>query len=209
MEQSKDLKYIVSVEQVQHLLAVYGIEDNSKKLSQIISKWLDTILNIHKMANSLEVYDTYEELLQAKQLQHLLESCLGDDITIKAKGFPNIKLTSKNLKNRILSLLEVVLCDITEIDIIIADNYLNIKHTPSNNQQLGFYATSLLNHTFKGSKITSLTKSEQYSLIYDLLFIAGKASRDDCKHEGFKNGGREKFLQVQDWIKAFKNYYKH
>ena len=207
MEQGNDLKYIVSVEQVQQLLAVYGIEDDSKSLSQKISKWLDTLLNTHKRLNLLEVHATYEELLQAKQLQHLLKSCLNDDITIKAKGFPNIKLTSKSLKNRFLSLLEGVLCDTTEIDMIIAQSHF--KNTPSNNQQLGFYATSLLSHTFKDSDITSLTKSEQYSLIYDLLFKAGEAYRDDCKHEGFKNGGREKFLQVQDWIRTFKNYYKH
>lgn len=209
MEQSNDLKNIVSVEQVQHLLAVYGIEDEPRNLSQKISKWLDTMLNIDKMANSLEVHATYEELLQAKQLQHLLESCLSDDITIKAKGFPNIKITSKNLKNRILSLLESVLLDTTEIDMIIAQSHF--KNTPSNNQQLGFYATSLLSHIFKDSNITSLTKSEQYSLIYDILFkaIPNKVFRDDCKHEGYNNGGREKYLLVQDWIKAFKNYYKH
>lgn len=204
--EEKDKKYNMGIDAIKSLLAAYDIEDDTNSLSTLICKWLEILLNTHDMVNSKDVSAIYEELLQAKHLQHIFESCISEDITIKAKGFSNMKITNTRLKSRILSLLEGILNDANEIDMLIAQNHF--KNMPTDNQQLGFFATSLINHTFKNSSIASLTKSEQCSLVYDLLFKAGKVYRDDCKHEGYNHGGREKFLQVQDWIKAFKKYYK-
>ena len=205
MGQSND-KYLLGVDIVKALLNVYGIQDDSNNISNAISKWLAILLYTHDLENSEEVSAEYQELLQAKQLQHILESCLDEDVYIKAKGFPNMKLTNTRLKNRILSLLKEISINATDIDVLIAKNHF--KNMPSDNEQLGFYAISIQGHTFNNTALSCLSKSEQYSLIYDLLFKVGKVFRDDCKHEGYKNGGREKFLQVQDWIKAYKNYYK-
>ena len=226
MEQSKDLKYIVGVEQVQHLLAVYGIDDcepsgdnhlaiittSPHTLSKIINVGFARVVNTQKMAFSKENHDEYEELLESKVMYDFLKSCLGKEITLKEqkqstqqgkKIIPKqITIRNKKLQNRLLSALEYVLSGANDVDLLIAKN---IDNNPSMNEELGFYAWWIIKHCFAGYDFQSLFdnkkyKSRLYSFIYDLFFKAGLVFRDDCKHEGYENGGREKWQQVKDWI---------
>lgn len=226
MEQDNDLKYFVGLENVQHLLAVYGIEDcepsganpyllattEPHSLSKIINVGLGRVLKTQNLAFSKEMHDEYEELLESKVMYDFLKSCLGKEITLKEqkqstqqgkKIIPKqITIRNKKLQNRLLSALEYVLSGANDVDLLIAKN---IDNNPSMNEELGFYAWWIIKHCFAGYDFQSLFdnkkyKSRLYSFIYDLFFKAGLVFRDDCKHEGYENGGREKWQQVKDWI---------
>ena len=123
MEQDNDLKYFMRVEQVQHLLAVYGIEDcepsgknpyllattEPHTLSKIIHVGLGSVLRTQDLAFSKEVHDEYEELLEVMQLHDFLKSCLGSKITIngtitqqgQSKGFNSEILIPFGQYNRV------------------------------------------------------------------------------------------------------------
>ncbi len=225
MEQDNDLKYFMRVKQVQHLLAVYGIEDcepsgenpyllattEPHTLSKIIHVGLGSVLRTQDLAFSKEVHDEYEELLEVMQLHDFLKSCLGSKITIngtitqqgQSKGF-NSEITLRNtlLQNRILSMLDKINSNASEIDKLLAKNINNKE--PLRNEKLGFFAWHCINRVFKGFEFEKVTKTKRNALIYDLMFSAGCLNKQ--KKVITDKGGehdRDKSQFVINWLTAF------
>lgn len=236
MEQDNDLKYFVGLENVQHLLAVYGIEDcepsglnhfamlttEPHTLSKIINVGFATALKTYKMRTSKENFDEYEELIDTHNMYDFLKSCMGSEITLRGTrqglsegGKYTIKISSTLLLNKILSQLEGVVSNTSETDLILASS-INEKDQ-SFQETLGEYCWKIAYYCFAGYDCESLFhgkkyKSKLYSLIYDLLFLVFKyrlpSSDDKLDVEGYDVGGYSKYEHVRDWIeKSFLRKY--
>lgn len=236
MEQDNDLKYFVGLENVQHLLAVYGIEDcepsglnhvamltsEPHTLSKIINVGFATALKTSKVRTSKENFDEYEELIDTHNMYNFLKSCMGSEITLNGTrqglsegGKYTIKISSTLLLNKILSQLEGVVSNTSEADLIVASS-INEKDQ-SFQEALGEYGWKIAYYCFAGYDCESLFhgkkyKSKLYSLIYDLLFLVFKdrlpCGNDNLTNEGYDNGGYKKYEQVRDWIdKSFLRKY--
>lgn len=219
MEQDNDLKYYVGLDKIQHLLAVYGIEDcepsgnnhlaiittSPHTLSKIINVGFASLVKTHHMAYFQEFHDEYEELLEAKKLHSFLKSCLGKEITLKEKKqntqqgkaeiIPQgITIKSKTLQNKLLSTLEEFLESASEVDVLIAQNIDSLE--PSFAQKMGFFAWWIEKHCFAGFDIESLIGHKYdnggQGRLYSFifdLFVQANIIQTKEKNEGYKKNG--------------------
>ncbi len=228
MKESNDLKYYLGLDKIQHLLAVYGIEDcepsglnhfalfttEPHTLSKIINVGFASALKTHNLVYSEESIKEHEELREIIQLHDFLKSCLGKDIELKekiknqhseyAKKFPNkMLLNSTLLQGRILSHLEEILSQKDDAEIFLAKNF-NINK-PLWTEQMGYYAWHILNNVFCGFNFfgdNDMTKTKIYSFIYDLFIEANLVINDYCDN-------REKSERIRYYLRQYNNYTKH
>ena len=228
MEQDNDLKYFVGLENVQHLLAVYGIEDcepsganpyllattEPHTLSKIINVGFASVLRTHNLVYSEEAIKEHEELCEMIQLHDFLKSCLGKDVEMKEKVekqktgqtkiFPHkMLLKSTLLQGRILSLLEEILSERDDAEIYLAKNF-NIKE-PLWTEQMGYYAWHIINNVFCGFDFVGdddMTKTKIYSFIYDIFLEADLVINDYCNN-------REKSERIRYYLSRYNSYINH
>lgn len=133
------------------------------------------------------------------------------------KSKMNITINSYSIAERIINELDEMLCqyehplfdfdDENLTESITSNNwdylldYYKIHKKETQNSSLGNsvdYIIGIFN-LYKWK----VTKQRLFSFVYDLLLVAGLVYRDDCKEIGEENGGREKSIQVKDWLKAY------